>query len=246
MRFHLMSSIVFLAFAACASSQDRQPMAVNGVVKAIPGPRSVELQPSSDLAPQTEAGSLDYSALKPLASVAKTPDRLTATQRAIFEQEKVEKAECFAKMHRGEITKLRILVLCGVTARIKALSAVGYPYMDLEYLMGDEKVAIAAQLDAHQITDQEATILSRDVEARINSEALRRAREEGVALADKEARIARQVGQAQVQADDARRAALIGLGTGLLTPTSAGPSQSSMPTMTNCRWIGSQFQCLTQ
>jgi hypothetical protein len=240
------SSIVFLAFAACTSSQDRQTVAFKGMVKAIPGPRSVDLQPPSDLVAQTEAGSLDYSALKPLAPVAKTPDGLTATERAIFEQEKVEKAECFAKMHRGEITKLRIFVLCGMTARIKALSAAGYPYIDLEYLMGDEKVAIAAQLDAHQISDQEATILSRDVEARINSEALRRAREEGVALADKEVRIARPVGQAQVQADDARRAALIGLGTGLLTPTSGAPSQSSMPTMTNCRWIGSQFQCLTQ
>jgi hypothetical protein len=246
MRFHLMSSIVFLAFAACASPQDRQTMAFNAMVKTIPGPRSIELQPPNDLVAPTRAPLLDNSALKPLAPIAMVQDRLAATQRAIFEQEKVEKAECFAKMPRGEITKLRILVLCGMTARIKALSAAGYPYMDLEYLMGDEKVAIAAQLDAHQITDQEATILSRDVEARINSEALRRAREEGVALADKEARIARQVGQAQVQADDARRAALIGLGTGLLTPTSVGPSQSSMPTMTNCRWIGSQFQCLTQ
>jgi hypothetical protein len=177
-----------------------------------------------------------------VAVSAGAQDSLSASQRAVFAQYEIEKAECFSKLGRGEITMLRILLLCVNTARIKAMGAAGYPYMDLEYLMADQKIAIATRLDAHQITEQEATMLSRDIEARINAEAIQRARKDGEELARDQVRSYGRAMAAQAQANAESRIRAIEALNGLLSPAPTG----SPPTATTCQWLGPQLQCTTR
>jgi hypothetical protein len=181
-------------------------------------------------------------------------------------------AECWDRYDKKQLKTFTQATNCADANVVENLERAGAHDMDVVRWMAAEHVAIAERVDRKKITPKEGRAAWARVESSMVTEFQRRnaiavqERAEAQAQADAALRAeaarlkaedARQdaklqamkeqlwrMQQQRAYEDAARSAAMIGIGTRLLSPTYVGPSQSSMPTITNCRWIGSQFQCI--
>ena len=147
--------------------------------------------------------------------------------------------------HRGFKTEAQA-VGCDNAALHAFLIRVNFPWMDLQEINEQRKLATAQRFDARQITAQEALIELNQADADFTT-----ALNQRVAAYEQEQAAQQQNSAAAEQRRENLLFALSLLGGRVgqpaqqPQPTYEPPAQSDLPQQTHCQWFGQQWQCTT-